>query len=383
MPSIEGRHYQTGQPIAIDVAEGRIAAVRPSTRGNGPWWIAPGFVDAQVNGYRGIDFNALSLNQVQIEEAVNALWQDGVTSFMPTIITHGEDEMIVLSRRWAGLKDRSRLFESVIGLHWEGPFISLEDGPRGAHPKAGVRSPDLELVMQGQRASEDLIRLVTLSPEWQEAPSLTRALVQLGIRVAIGHTAANSAEIAAVVDAGATLSTHLGNGSHPYLPRHTNYIWDQLAEDRLWASVIGDGHHLPWPMLKVLLRAKAKTAYFVSDATSLAGCPPGSYAAPVGGKVQLNADGRLFLADHPEILAGSAMPLKDAVFRMAAHGMGSLAALWDLTSIRPAKFWNLEAAGGLAVGAPADLVCFKLDANALIIGKTMKCGTVVYQREEG
>jgi len=184
------------------------------------------------------------------------------------------------------------------------------------------------------------------------------------------------------VNAGATLSTHLGNGSHPYLPRHTNYIWDQLAEDRLWASVIGDGHHVPWPMLKVLLRVKAKTAYLVSDATSLAGCPPGSYASPVGGKVQLNEDGRLFLADHPEILAGSAMSLKDAVARMVANGMGSLADIWDLASVWPAQFWNLKAAGGLAVGAPADLVCFKLDGSALIVGQTMKRGAVVYQRNE-
>ena len=133
-------------------------------------------------------------------------------------------------------------------------------------------------------------------------------------------------------------------------------------------------------MLKVLLRVKAGRAYLVSDATPLAGCLPGMYTQPLGGTVRLDENGRLALVDQPEILAGSATPLKDPVARMVAHGMGDLWEIWDLASIRPAQFWNRPTAAGLNIGAPADLVRFKLEGNLLTIGQTMKRGAGVYER---
>ena len=114
---------------------------------------------------------------------------------------------------------------------------------------------------------------------------------------AIGHTAAGAAQLRAAVDAGARLSTHLGNGAHAHLPRHPNYLWEQLAEDRLAASLIFDGHHLAPAVMRTMLRAKGvERSILVSDAVAVAGLPPGVYTSAVGGRVELLPTGRLNLA---------------------------------------------------------------------------------------
>ena len=117
-----------------------------------------------------------------------------------------------------------------------------------------------------------------LSPEWPEAPRYIERIVAEGVVAAIGHTQADAAMIADAVSAGATLSTHLGNGAHAVLPRHPNYIWEQLAEDRLAASFIVDGIHIGEAFLKVALRAKGLDhAVLVTDAVMPAQCAPGPY----------------------------------------------------------------------------------------------------------
>ena len=158
------------------------------------------------------------------------------------------------------------------GFHVEGPHISPDDGPRGAHPQRWVRPPDLDEFRRWQDATDGRIRIVTLSPEWPEAPRYIEALVAKGVVASIGHTKATAQQIADAVSAGATLSTHLGNGAHPVLRRHPNYIWEQLAEDRLMADFIVDGIHLPTSFLKVALRAKGiERSVLVTDARSPAG----------------------------------------------------------------------------------------------------------------
>ena len=191
-----------------------------------------------------------------------------------------------------------------------------------------------------QQASGGLVKLVTLSPHFDEAPSFIAALRSRGVLVSIGHTHASPEQIHAAVDAGATLSTHLGNGvaSTCRLPRHhPNLLWTQLAEDRLTAMFIGDGHHLPDDTLKVMLRAKGlDRAILVSDVVALGGMPPGLYETPVGGLVELTHDGRLSL-HGTHFLAGSVVPLKDAVAHLATTYL-SLSESLRLATQNPARF---------------------------------------------
>src|SRR5204863_1030782 len=120
------------------------------------------------------------------------------------------------------------------------------------------------------------ILMVTIAPERPGAIAFIAKLAAAGIVVALGHTSATSDQIRAAVDAGARTSTHLGNGAHAILSRHPNYIWEQLAEDRLWASVITDGHHLPAAVVKCIVRAKGfERTLIACDVSSLEGSPPG------------------------------------------------------------------------------------------------------------
>ena len=277
---ILGRRYDSGEPVVLLTTGDRIAEVRPEAQAaGGPLpWIAPGFVDLQVNGWGGREFSAETLSVADVAEVSLAIDRWGVTSYYPTLTTnsyaalrHGLATIAEARRRVPEVACR------VAGIHLEGPYISAEDGPRGAHPARHVRPPDWAEFQRLQDAAEGLIRIVTLAPEYPTAESFIRQAAWQGILVALGHTRADSHQIRTAVDAGARLSTHLGNGAHGMIRRHPNYIWDQLAEDRLAASLIVDGQHLPPAVVKTFLRAKTPSrCVLISDVTALAGLPPGA-----------------------------------------------------------------------------------------------------------
>ena len=248
-------------------------------------------------------------------------------------------------------------------FHLEGPYISPEDGPRGAHPARWVRPPDLDEFRRFQEAARGNIRLVTLSPEWPEAPRFIEALVGEGRgRRASATRGASPAQIADAVSAGATLSTHLGNGAHAMLPRHPNYIWEQLAEDRLAASFIVDGIHLAPAFLKVALRAKGmERSILVTDAVMPAGCAPGRYKLGEV-DVELHSDGSVRLAGGTR-LAGSALRMDHALQNVMRIAGLNLREAITLATRNPARIGRIPSRQrGLNPGERADLVRFRYDA---------------------
>src|SRR5450756_1114943 len=153
----------------------------------------------------------------------------------------------------------------------------------------------------------------------------------------IGHTNATGDQIRAAVDAGARWSTHLGNGAHAVIRRHPNYIWDQLAEDRLSAGFIFDGHHLPPAVMKTVLRAKGvERTVLVSDAVSIAGLPPGRYTLFDGGEVELLASGRLELAGTP-FLAGAVTALPTCIANAVRYAGATLSEAIRLVTANPSR----------------------------------------------
>lgn len=388
--SIIGLHYRTGQPIQIDMADGMIERIEPllgensgcsagETEDGGLPWIGPGYADLQINGFSGIDFNVPSLKREDVQAAARKLWAEGTTTFYPTVITNSDDNIETIVRTIAGACVSDPLTgDTIAGIHLEGPFISPEDGPRGAHGRSFVKPPDWELFERWQAAAEGRIRLITLSPEWEGAPHFISNCVRNGVAVSIGHTAAVPEQIQAAVQAGATLSTHLGNGAHLMLPRHPNYIWEQLAQDGLSACIIADGFHLPDSVMKVMLKVKAERLYLVSDAVYLSGLEPGAYDTHIGGQVVLTKEGRLHLAHEPGLLAGSAQLLKAGIEHLVSAGLTDLSTAWDMASVRPAAYMGLAAGEGLAPGAPADLIAFSRDRhNRLSLHNIYKRGQLV------
>jgi N-acetylglucosamine-6-phosphate deacetylase len=380
--ALEGLHFQTGARTILKIHDGRIAedlsGSTSPTSGDLPW-VGPGLVDLQVNGYGGMDFNSTPLDEELVQQVTRALWREGVTTYYPTIITNNDEAIEGAVRTIARVRSQEGLIgSSVAGIHLEGPFISPEDGPRGAHDKVYVRAPDWSLFGRLQDAAEGGIKLITLSPEWPGSTDFIAKCVEEGVVVCIGHTAATPEQIREAVVAGARMSTHLGNGAHPTLPRHPNYIWEQLAQDALWASVIADGVHLPMSVLKVVLRVKGNRTVLVSDAVSFSGMEPGEYDAHVGGRVVLTPQGKLHMADNPQLLAGSVRMLRQGVEHLAKSHLSSLSEAWEMASVRPASFMNLPEADGLTAGAPADLVVFSRERDEIRVLQTYKRGCLVH-----
>jgi len=241
-------------------------------------------------------------------------------------------------------------------VHLEGPSISPEDGPRGAHPAEHVRAPDLQEFTAFQHVCDGLIGLVTLSPHWPNTPEFIQALRRQNVHVSIGHTHACHEQINAAAVAGATLSTHLGNGAAAMMPRHPNAIWSQLANDNLCATFIADGHHLPAETFKSMLRAKGlSNSILVSDVAAPGGQTPGTYQQYIGGNVVLDEVGRLSIEGTP-YLAGAAKPLPDCVATAITMADISLADALTLATSNPARIINRRRQ--LAIGEPADIICF-------------------------
>jgi N-acetylglucosamine-6-phosphate deacetylase len=344
-----------GRNVALELDDGVVRAVLPGDSGE-TRWLSPGFVDLQVNGWRGHDLNAPGLTAETVSAMVAALARTGTTTLLPTVITASEERMTAAVRAIAAAcATDPRVAAAVAGIHVEGPHVSPNDGPRGAHPLADVRPPDIALFDRLQAAADGRVRMVTLSPHWPGSAAYVSALAARGIRVAIGHTDATRDETLAAVAAGATLSTHLGNGIAAMLPRHPNIIWTQLADDRLTATFIGDGHHLPVDTLKAMIRAKGPgRTVLVSDVTALGGMPPGVYRQPIGGDVELSPDGRLGLRGTP-YLAGAARSLADGI-AVTAGVVGMDLAL-RMATLNPGAILGGDA-GRFVVGGPASLVRF-------------------------
>ncbi|RUT34478.1 N-acetylglucosamine-6-phosphate deacetylase [Arsenicitalea aurantiaca] len=358
---LTGRSPSTGQGLRIAFAEGRITAITDEPD-PAPGYLAPGLVDLQINGYFGHDLNDDTLSVARVRDLTEALLRHGVTRYLPTLITASEASLTRALGIIAEARAGDPLLARIIpGIHVEGPFISPMDGARGAHPLAHVREPDRAEVERWQEVSGGLVRLVTLSPHSDAAIALVRDLTAMGIRVAIGHTEASPEQIHLAAEAGAVLSTHLGNGAPAMLPRHPNILWAQLAEDRLAASFIADGHHLPADTLKTMLRAKTLArSLLVSDVAAAGGLPPGIYDQPIGGRVELSADGRLGTPGTP-FLAGAALTLDFNVARVMTMAGLSLAEALDLATLNPARLLagtEPPAFGILKIGAPADLIRF-------------------------
>ncbi len=369
----------TGSPTETRI-DGATIAECGATVGAGDELIAPALIDIQLNGYAGIGVKSDEPDASDLLTMARAVWATGVGSFLPTVTTDSADRIAGGIRRVRSAIAQDAMFAaSVPGIHVEGPYISPDDGPRGAHPLEHVRGPDWDEFQRWQDEADGTIRILTMSPEWDGSASFIERVADSGVIVAIGHTQASPEQIDAAVSAGATLSTHLGNGAHATLPRHPNYIWSQLAEDRLWASFIADGHHLPAATFKAMLRAKSmERSVLTSDAVRFAGIPAGRYE--FGGlAVDLLESGRVQVAGTP-YLAGAGDPLVRGVENAVRFAGIPLAAAWRLASANPAQLLGLTDRGSLAAGARADIVRCEWDAEEcrLDVRETLVAGQIAY-----
>jgi len=357
---IRARHYRSGDLKDFCCHNGYLSAVNPASNDavdlEAPW-IAPALFDLQVNGCHGHAFNSSTLTAREIQQVVTVCHAHGISALCPTLVTGPFDALnhgfVTLAR---ACDSDPALNRALPCFHLEGPYISPDDGPRGAHPRAHVRSPDWNEFQRWQESAGGRIRLVTLAPEHDGALRFIEQVTAAGVVVAIGHTAATSQRIREAVHAGAKLSTHLGNGSHALLPRHDNYLWEQLAHDELWASVIADGHHLPPAILRCLVRVKTPTRTVLTcDASSLAGLPPGRYLE-WGQELEVRPEGKV-VVPGTTFLAGSALFTDTCVNHVVRAAGVSVADALDMAGLRPRELLSLTPCR-IEAGDPADFVLF-------------------------
>ena len=275
--------------------------------------ISAGLFDLQVNGYAGVDFNDTRITAGQLDVALEAMLVSGVTQCLPTIITAQPEELIERFSALDSAVRTSRLGPLMVpGYHLEGPFLNSADGYSGCHPQNAMTDPDVDLIAQIEAKISRPILLVTLAPEREGAMAFIAEMRGRGKTLAMAHSAAGFAVVRAAADAGLSLSTHLGNGLPQTLPKLENTLLAQLAETRLKACLIADGHHMSSEALAALIRIKGtENCILVTDAVLGAAAAPGLYSF-AGMGVERTIEGAMVQPGRTH-LAGSALCLDQAV----------------------------------------------------------------------
>jgi N-acetylglucosamine-6-phosphate deacetylase len=376
---LRARHYATGAPTEILVEDGLITAIGPATTEPADLeadWLAPAFFDLQINGGGGKGFTSSALTVDDIQAVTHLCHQHGVSAYLATVITSSFETLAHAFRTLRqAIEQDEALAAAIPGFHLEGPYISPEDGPRGAHPRVHVRPPDWAEFQRLQEAAGGRIRLVTLAPEYENALGFIERLVKSDVVVALGHTAATPQRIREAVVAGARLSTHLGNGCSRLIPRHENVLWEQLAADEMYASLITDGHHLPWTLVKCLIRGKTPARIILTcDASSLAGLPPGRYQEWEQ-EFDILPEGKIILRSQG-VLAGSWAFTDHCLCRLVRYGGVSLWEAVPMVTEHPRRLLGLPVPK-LAVGEPADVVLLREEEGGLSLAATLVRGEKV------
>lgn len=354
------KHYQTEQIIDVSCENGEIVSVE-KTGSIIPRhlmeYIAPAFFDLQINGAMGVAFSDINLDESGIRKVLSVCRLHGISAICPTIITNAHDVLLHgFNTLRKACESDPKINRAMPCFHLEGPYISSEDGARGAHLKQYVRNPNFDEFKQYQAASGNRIKLLTLAPELPGAIDFIRKINLEGVVVAIGHTAASPALIREAITAGASLSTHLGNGSHAMWPRHENYFWEQLGCDSLSASIITDGHHLPEALIKTIVRVKPFEKQIITcDASGLAGMPPGKYSM-WNQEIEILPSGKVVVPGTP-FLAGSGSFTNDCVAHLISLGLVPRSQAIEMATNAPRRLLQLPEVK-IEVGDIANLILF-------------------------
>ena len=386
---IRGKIVGTAAPVAVTLEQDKITSISSGSAPDGALggddvWISPGIMDVQVNGAGGVSYNSAELTVEDVLKSCEWPYRAGTPLFCPTITTSPAGQAIAALTALAKACEESDIARaSFVGFHVEGPYIASEDGPRGAHPLEHTRDPDWDEFCRYQDAAGGRIKIFTLAPEREGALEFIEKAAAAGVIISIGHSGATRERIREAVEAGARMSTHLGNGAHATLPRHDNYIWEQLAADELWAGLIPDGHHLPAPVLKSFCRGKQKERVcLVSDVASIAGLPAGVYDRVYGeDRVEIHENGKISLAGTP-YLAGAALFLDRGIPNTVAFTDADLEDAVEMASINPARLLGVDdRLGTVEVGKEASLSLFRWSEGqeSLDVVATIVAGKVVHK----
>jgi N-acetylglucosamine-6-phosphate deacetylase len=378
---VDGLHYISGKPVRIEIIDGEISRIKalPSNSETPELYLAPGLIDIQVNGYMGVDFSNQELNPALMEKATRALWKEGVTTYLPTVITRDQERLARSFSLLARAMENELIALSIPGFHLEGPYLNPAPGYRGAHPEQHIRPADWEEFMELQNKANQGIRLITVAPEMEGAIPFIQKCKESGVVVSLAHHNAGPDIIDQAVQAGASFSTHLGNGCANEIHRHHNPLWPQLSHDGLSISIICDGAHLTREEVRTFYKVKGKQGtILVSDALHFAGLPLGEYEED-GVTYLLTEEVVKFPSEN--VLAGAVLPISKGIGKIMGFTGCSLEEGIRMASTNPARLLGLDYLGEIKEGLRADLILFTMEEGSPEIQKTILAGKVVYSKE--
>lgn len=298
--------------------------------------------DLQVNGFGGLDYQKEGITGKALRDSCDALRRHEMDRIFLTLISDDVDALCRKLENFESLRRADAVIgETIAGYHIEGPFLSSEEGYRGAHPKEKMKAPDLKELALFQEAAGGNVRLVTIAPEWPGSDEFIARATADGIVISLGHTNADDDAIDRAIRAGATLCTHLGNGCPAEMHRHDNIIQRLLARDELIACVIPDGIHVPAHAMKNLYRAKPKGKFLLTtDAMAAAGAPPGRYT--IGRlEIEVGADGVVREPGMPNF-AGSSLTLDRGVANFAEWAGVPVEDAREMASTKVAALFGID-----------------------------------------
>lgn len=356
------------------IQDGRIAGIQTGDQSSGTWglvemrdaaYIAPGFIDLQVNGGFGVEVGE---DPAAIRTLAGRLPETGVTAFLPTVITSPPDFYPKTIAAFQAARNAPGA--RPLGLHIEGPFLS--PARHGAHRRDIIENAAprlLETLLESEA-----VRLVTLAPERRDAPELIERLRERGVLVSLGHTNATYEQFEAGIDAGARMATHLYNAMSPFGHREPGAIGAALLDDRITVGLIADGVHTHPASLQLAVRAKGvRHIALVTDMMAAAGMPPGRYA--LGGQDVMVDRASARLVDGT--LAGSLLTMDRAVRNMVQWTDATTIDALRMASKVPARLLALARMGRIREGNDADLVLLDEDLH---VQMTIIKGEIVYER---
>ena len=360
--SITGRHWKTGDWISIEFNQKKILSISSAAHGsmNAPW-LAPSLLDLQVNGYGGVDFQKKSLSEASLMKAVEALNRDGCPRFFLTLTSSGWPSILSKIKRIKVWRDNNpTLRKCIAGWHVEGPFLSKEPGYCGAHDSSVMEDPNPEKIQALGEIIQTDPTLLTLAPERPGSMESILHASQLGMRVSLGHTNADTACLSAAESAGATGFTHLGNACPQKLDRHDNLIFRVLDCGSWMTGIIPDGVHVSPALFRILHKLiPLNQIYYTTDAMSAAGATPGRYTI---GNIEVEVgDDQVVRQPGQSNFAGSALRPSEGITRAARMLHTNWQDVWNHFSEIPSRWMGLST--GLYVGAPSNFSIVRGDVT--------------------
>ncbi|MCD5408617.1 N-acetylglucosamine-6-phosphate deacetylase [Candidatus Bipolaricaulota bacterium] len=355
---------QAGRVIMVGVADLPSGAEEMRELDASGLYIAPGFIDLQVNGGAGHNFEDAS--PTDIRRIIDFHLSHGTTGLLPTTVTAPVDEI-----REAIARIREVEHPAVLGMHLEGPFVSPRR--KGAHNEAHILPPSPEAFARLVAGQEEFIKIVTLAPELPGAAELIAQIKGIGAVPALGHSDASYEQALAAVGKGVKLFTHLFNAMPPLHHRAPGAVGAALDSDA-YVELICDGIHVHPAVVRLVAKVKGyDRVCLVTDAISAAGLSDGNYQ--LGGLPVKVQDGVARLPDGT--LAGSTLTMARAVRNFMEFTGCSLPQAVRCATLNPARLLGIEdRKGSLEVGKDADLVIFDEDLN---VHYTILGGEIVYR----